>query len=97
MANGSDIKITSVSPLLHNKIVESANKEGKQLAPFCREIIANHVFNEKTPNELNEHPFLQQIVTLLKIGGAFALLLFIILLIFAGIIAVNYLKQTGGL
>ena len=95
MGNGNEIKITSISDSLYQKIIKSADEESKNLAQFCRDRI-NSTFNEK-PNNNDEHPILQQIVTLMKIGGVFAVLLFIILVLFAGMIALNYWKQTGGI
>jgi len=96
MSNGTkDIFISSIDTELYDKIKRKASLEGKGLAPFCREKLAQSI--ETPTTNTNEHPTLTQIVTLLKIGGAFALLLFIIFLIFSGIIAVNYLKQTGGI
>jgi len=97
MVNGTKpIHLSGFSEELIIKLNENALKKGGNLSLYCREILANHIYNNN-PQTNEEHPYLSQIVTYLKIGGAFALLLFIIFLIFAGIIAINYLKQTGGI
>ena len=95
MVNGTKpIHLSGFSEELIGKLNENALKKGGNLSLYCREILANHIYNDNTSK--NESSFIPtEIISILKWGGISLLTIFIFITFLLGLFVLNYIRHIG--
>jgi len=100
MGNGENRTLTFQIPsILDEQILKDATLSGKSKSAFCREILSEWIWNNNNipPNQNNDNDIWIKIVKTLTLIGGIGLLIFFIMALLLGTIAITYLKQTGGI